>query len=238
MSNWKPAVIAAIIVVVIGVGAGVVIAGGDDGGQTTTVTEQAATEAATTESTTTDETATDSSATDEATSTTDEGSAPAGATPVATAFTERDLRSAQGNGLDQCVSAGGDQETRSVGGETLTDATIFNVIYQNRTLCDRWLVILPVAEYSRLEIGAIGWDDKAPEDITAEFSIYGDSRGSEPLYTGSFDGPGGADTAGVSLDLSGVDNLILEWKPGEPTGSEFAGDFVRFRFDLDQAYVF
>ena len=232
MSNWKPAAIAAIIVGVIGVVAGIVIAGGDDDGQTATVTQQAAT----TEPTTTETTTTDTTTTDSTTSTTDEGTAPAGATPLATAFDAKELRSAQGNGSDQCVSAGGGQETRSVGGETLTDATIFNVIYQNRTLCDRWLVIVPVSEYSRLEIGALGWSDGVPEAATVDFSIYGNSRDSEPLFSKTFQGPG--DVAdGVDLDLSGTDNLVFEWKVGDPGPSEYPGNFTAYRFILDQAYV-
>lgn len=234
MTNWKPVAIAAIIVAVIGIGAGVVIAGGG-GDETTTVTATTTTAADTTEAT--EATTSDSTATDETTTTAEDPSAPAGATPFATAFSPKELRSNQGNGLDQCVSAGSGAETRSLAGESLTDATILNVIYQNRTLCDRWLVILPVGDYSSLEIGGIGWADRVPETASATFSIYGDSRGSEPLFTDEFDGGGSNAPASTSLDLSGTENLILEWKNLGESTDLFAGNFTRYRFVLNMAYI-
>lgn len=202
------------------------IASGCGGGETTVTAPSETVTTTAPEETTSGETTTGTTEPD--------STSPSGQTPMTTAFSEDQLRSNQGNGSNQCISAGGGAETRSLGGETLTDATILNVIYNNRTLCDRWLVILPVEEYTSLEIGGIGWADKVPDTVSAEFSIYADSRGSEPLFTDSFEGPG--DTASTSVDLAGANNLILEWKPGEPI-DDFAGDFSSFRFVLDMAYV-
>lgn len=237
MDNWKPAAIAAILVGILGVLAGVVL-GGDGGGETTTTTVVQPAEATTTDEATT--TTTDSTTEDTTTedTTTTEGSSATGTIPVVDAFDENQLSSNQGDAVQKCIEPifGSTGAISGLDGEQPTDATVLEILYSDRIYCEAWRLELPVSEYTNLEIGGIGWADGVPAEATAEFSIYGNTIGSDPLFTDTMTGPGDSADA-VSLDLADIETVIFVWKPGPPLRGTDGSDNVRYRFLLDGAYL-
>lgn len=222
MNRWMPIVVAAVIVGAIGVGVGLVARGGGDSTVTTTVTEASPTSPTST-----------SSSTDTDATTTAPAEGPDGATALTDAYSEEELSAAKGDVLSQCVepnSAG----ARGLSGSALVAPAVFGLNYSDRTYCGPWRVTLPVGDYETLQIGELGWADNVPAGATAEFAILPETVGSEPIYEGSFTGPGDLDS-GISLEIAGNEQLVFEWKLGAPLSE--TDDNVFYRFILDQAYV-
>lgn len=230
--SWKPAVAGAIVVAIVGALVGVAIGGGGDP-EVVTETVEVVSDPLPSEET---ELAPDAESGDvtetEPTTEAEPETAPTGEVPLTEAVSPEALNSSKGDAVLNCVQPGGGSAFRGLLGEPLTDPAVFEILESDRIYCGPWRVVLPVSEYKSFS-ARVGWADNVPEQLTTEFAVYGDSIGSEPLYSDTFEGP--SDVGELDVDLEGVDQMILQWNLGDPLKD--TSENIVWRFILDQAYL-